>query len=554
MSRFLPAMTIARRLMLWAVLSSFLFYSAVGLGWYGLETARNSLREVHDEHLAAMRQTSEIERLLEANRRLVLLAFQFDPEGKLLSAHDQPLTTYVSLIRENDQHIVRRWANLKGADLDPHEQSLAATFEEHFELWREDLDSMLALLDIEDFSSGGLRMFLKVGAVAGELSSAALSELRLYQEQKTADIYAQAELRYEQTLAIYIGLALFGLVAGTVTGLSALTRLRRGFAAVSDSARAIASGDLTHDVPARGRDEIAQLLGDINQMRESLRQLISRIGEQVAVLGRSSVTLAASAQESSVLAQSQASAISSISAAVEELSVSIDEVGSHAGSTRRVTEEAALRSNDSEAFIHSMTREMQDIASSVTGTAEQMQRLESFSRQIGGVIQVINDVAEQTNLLSLNAAIEAARAGEMGRGFAVVAGEVRQLAERTSKSTLEISDTILQIQKGTREVAQGMEHTVGRVQKGVALAGQASESISAIREGSAEVIRAVNEISQLLDAQAGATREIAREVEGVSGGVQDMSDNAISGAAAAAELEKLAAELHQLSERFKVQS
>lgn len=553
MSRFLPAMTIARRLILWAVLSSILFYTAVGLGWYGLEAARNSLREVHDEHLAAMRQTSEIERLLEANRRLVLLAFQFDPEGKLLSAHDQPLSVYLEQIRENDNRAVEQWERFNTADLDEHEQSLASRFEEHFELWREDLDSMLALMDIENFSSIGLRAFLKVGAVEGELSSAALSELRLYQEQKTAEIYAQAEQRYEQTLAIYLALALFGLVAGSITGLSALTRLKRGFSAVSGSARAIASGDLTHEVPPSGRDEIGALLGDINRMRESLRQLISRIGGQVAVLGRSSVTLASSAQESSVLAQSQASAISSISAAVEELSVSIDEVGSHAGSTRRVTEEAAQRSNDSEAFILSMTREMQDIASSVTGTSEQMQRLESFSRQIGGVIEVINDVAEQTNLLSLNAAIEAARAGEMGRGFAVVAGEVRQLAERTSKSTLEISDTILQIQKGTREVAQGMEHAVGRVQKGVALAGQASDSISAIREGSAEVIRAVNEISQLLDAQAGATREIAREVEGVSGGVQEMSDNAVSGATAAAELEKLAAELHQLSERFKVE-
>lgn len=545
-------LSIAARLLLWAALASVLFYSAVALGWYGLKQSRDSLHAVHEQRLAAIRQTTEIERLLDRNRRLVLIAFQYDPDGKLSIAHDQALSVYLDEIRANSARITERWSDLHQYDLDEQDAALMARFTEHYEFWSEDLDAMLALLEIEDFGVAGMRMFLQVGAEEGRQASEILAELRSYQEEKTAADFYRAEERYHATVTTYLVLALFGLVVGSLVGILTLRRLRNGFSMVSEQAEAIAGGDLTRAIRVSGRDEIADLLRVFIRMRDNLRELLTAVRDQVGLLGGSSAQMAGMSDTAARLARQQADAVSSMSAAVEELSVSIDDVRNHAESTRHITDQAVNASHDSEALIGKMAAEMQDIAKVVATTAEHMAALEGFSQQIGSVIGVINDVAEQTNLLSLNAAIEAARAGDMGRGFAVVAGEVRQLAERTSRSTLQIAETVKQVQQGTRIAASGMRESMARVESGVELAAKANASVVAIRSGTGQVIVAVNEISEILNGQAGATREIAREVESVSSGVADMSASAGDSASAAEELERLAADLELMAQRFKL--
>ena len=551
MPRIHLRMSIAARLLLWAGLASVLFYTAVALGWYGLQSSRDSLRAVQAEQLTVISRTTEIEHLLDDNRRLVLIAFQYDPDGKLSIAHDRAMSLYLEEIRANSARIEGLRAVFQQRPLDEQEQQLLARFEEHYQFWLEDLDAMLALLEIEDFRVNGMRAFLQVGAEEGRLARVALAELRTHQQQKAEAGFLLAERRYRLTVGIYLTLAVVGLILGSITGVMTLARLRRGFASVSEHARAIAAGDLTAEVRISGRDEIADLMGEFARMQGNLRELIGGVRDQVNLLGSSSARLSALSDGASRMAQQQSDAVISMSSAVEELSVSIDEVGNHAESTRQITEQAAARSSQSEALIQRMTTEMTDIAGAVQQTAEHMQDLERFSAQIGSVIQVINEVAEQTNLLSLNAAIAAARAGDMGRGFAVVATEVRQLAERTSQSTLEIAETVKQVQSGTRAVAAGLQQTVGRVQAGVELAREADGSVAQIRAGTGEVIVAVNEITEVLKGQAAATREIAVRVEGVSGGAQEMSGSAGESAAAAAELQRLASELERMAQRFR---
>ena len=551
MPRFRLRLSIAARLLLWASLASLLFYVAVAMGWYGLKLSRDSLRAVHAEQLVAIRETTEIQRLLDDNRRLVLIAFQYDPDGKLAIAHDRSMSVYLDEIRANGEEIERLWAAFILRELDANEQELVSSFEEHYQLWLEDLGAMLALLEIEDFGVNGMRAFLQVGAEEGRLARVDLTALRAYQEEKTEAGFLLAEQRYRLTVGIYLALALVGLVLGGSVGVLTLYRLRRGFAAVSEHARAIAGGDLTTTISIQGRDEIAGLMTEFARMQGNLRTLIGGVREQVGLLGSESVRMTALSDGASHRAQQQADVVINMSSAVEELSVSIDEVGIHAEATRRITERAAESSSQSEGLIQRMTAEMSDIAGAVQSTAEHMHSLESFSAQIDRVIQVIQEVAEQTNLLSLNAAIEAARAGEMGRGFAVVATEVRQLAERTSQSTLEIAETVKRVQQGTKDVAAGLQQTGGRVQVGVELARQADESVAEIRAGTGKVINAVNEISSVLQGQGSATREIAVRVEGVSDGAQEMSGSAAQSAAAAAELQRLASELERLTQQFK---
>ncbi len=552
MWRSLFRLTIAKRLLFWAFLASVLFYSAVLLGWHGLQSSRDSLREIYSEHQAAMMVTVEIDQLLSQNRLFVLLSFHFDPRGRLYLAHSRALSTYLESIRSNSQAIEKLHARLAQTPMTDAERALLAEFDEQYGIWSEDLEAMLELLEIEDFGERGMTLFLQVGAPAGEAASEILSQLLASQRAKTAAITVAAEQDYEHIVALYVCLAIFGLIAGTWTGVATLRRLHRGFAQVTESARAIADGDLSRPLPPGGGDEIGQLLEEQARMQRGLQELIGQMRRQVGVLSRSAETLTADARSSSDLARQQSDALTNISAAVEELSASIGEVGGHGESTRGTVQQAADRSQESESSIAQMVDDMQAMSAAVTKTAEQMQELEAFSRQIDSVIGVINDVAEQTSLLSLNAAIEAARAGEHGRGFAVVAGEVRGLAERTSQSTVEITRTVQQIQRATRVAVVDMQHMVVRVEAGVSSAHEARGAIVDIRAGTADIINAVNEISEVLNHQATTTREIAAEVESVTSAVGEMSGSATRSSESAERLTVMAVELEGHAGRFRL--
>jgi methyl-accepting chemotaxis protein len=192
------------------------------------------------------------------------------------------------------------------------------------------------------------------------------------------------------------------------------------------------------------------------------------------------------------------------------------------------------------------------VATAVNEAAGTIRELENYSNEISAIINVIREVADQTNLLALNAAIEAARAGEQGRGFAVVADEVRKLAERTTESTHTIANVIEKVQAGARRAAQEMENGVARVNGGVELAHQAGHSITGIQVGAERVAVAVDDIGSALDEQATAGQEIARGVERIAGMAEENSASVRQTSAAAERLHDLAGELERSVARFRV--
>jgi methyl-accepting chemotaxis protein len=203
-------------------------------------------------------------------------------------------------------------------------------------------------------------------------------------------------------------------------------------------------------------------------------------------------------------------------------------------------------------IIHKTTSEMAQIAETVRQTSHTIEELGQHSNQISSIVQVIKDVADQTNLLALNAAIEAARAGEQGRGFAVVADEVRKLAERTSKATDEISQMIGSIQSSAHAAVTGMGSTVRQVDGGVALARQAGDAINQIKEGSGQVVVVVNDISAALAEQSAASNDIAVHVEKVAQMSEENSAAASKSASEASQLEALADTMRASVSRFKI--
>jgi methyl-accepting chemotaxis protein len=262
--------------------------------------------------------------------------------------------------------------------------------------------------------------------------------------------------------------------------------------------------------------------------------------------------LSASSDQVAAATARQSEAASAMAAAVEEMTVSINHVADGAREAHHVTAEADTLSQEGCSVIESTVAEMKQISKTVVDAAATIQAMGSSSQRISGIVQVIKDVAEQTNLLALNAAIEAARAGEQGRGFAVVADEVRKLAERTAQATSEIGGMIGEVQSSAQAAVGTMQQAVARVEDGVSLARRASESMLGISGGAQRVVAAVNEISNALKEQSVASNDIAANVEKIAQMSEENSAAARESAETALQLEKLAADTRQAVAAFRV--
>ncbi|MDD5388573.1 MAG: PAS domain-containing methyl-accepting chemotaxis protein [Gallionellaceae bacterium] len=318
------------------------------------------------------------------------------------------------------------------------------------------------------------------------------------------------------------------------------------------AARGIAAFDLSKPAPLAGHDEVGELLAQFAIMRNNLLGNAALIKQSTRKLDSAAHDLTASSGLSARAAMSQSEAASGMASAVEQLSVSIDQVGDHAREASDVSRESGDLSREGGSVIHSAANEIGHIAEAVQGSAKTIRELEGYSAEISAIVGVIKEIADQTNLLALNAAIEAARAGEQGRGFAVVADEVRKLAERTANSTQQITGMIDKVQIGARRAVDEMEASVKRVSDGVELAHQAGNSISSIQSASARVMQAVSDIDFALKEQGIAAREIAQNVERVAQMTEHGSHASRQASGVAEDVVRLSGELKRLADLFKI--
>lgn len=317
-------------------------------------------------------------------------------------------------------------------------------------------------------------------------------------------------------------------------------------------AEAIASGDLTRQVNANTNDEVGKLMRALRNMNDSLRSVILHARENSDKVTSAASHLADAASQVSTSSQHQSEAAASMAAAVEEMTVSINQISDHASDAHQSSVASSTLANEGGLVIHDTVAEMKQIAESVNDSSRLVQELSRQSEQISEVVKVIKEVADQTNLLALNAAIEAARAGEQGRGFAVVADEVRKLAERTAKSTVDISSMIEKTQVGARGALQSLQVGVARVQSGVAKAGQAGEAVSQINASAQTIVGTVNDISAALKEQSSASNDISKHVEQIAQMAEENHAAVDETAKTAHRLEELAVDLHKTVSHFTV--
>ena len=310
--------------------------------------------------------------------------------------------------------------------------------------------------------------------------------------------------------------------------------------------------DLSLRLPAEGADEISMTARSVNDLLGEFQSVVSRMKDSAAHVSTASEGLATSVAQLSDSVSQQNESTAAMAASVEELAVSVTHISDSSNAAQQISKTSREHAQNGGEVIGKTVAGMVDMTKSLQATAMQVETLGQRSQEIGSIAGVIKEIADQTNLLALNAAIEAARAGEQGRGFAVVADEVRKLAERTGDATTEIANVISAIQTDTQKAVHEMSVVVELANSNAEIARQAGGSIDDIQNGAAEVFNATNDIATALNEQSAANDLIAQQVE-VIATMSEKNTVALGGVhQASAEMKQLSDEMHATVDRFKV--
>jgi methyl-accepting chemotaxis protein len=316
--------------------------------------------------------------------------------------------------------------------------------------------------------------------------------------------------------------------------------------------RVAESFDLGVRINNRSQDEIGEISRSFDYMMGKLQSAFQTITRQVEKFSEAAESMHMAAEQVAQSSASQSESTSAMAASIEQITVSVNTVTNSASEARGMAEEAGAVSEEGDRIIARTGEEMSAIARIVSDASRVIETLGEESHQITGVVKVIKEVADQTNLLALNAAIEAARAGEQGRGFAVVADEVRKLAERTAQSTGDIGTIIAKIQQSAAEAVEEMNKVEKQVDSGQTLAQKAGEHMKTIQAEARKVCAAVTEISNALNEQNQASHDVAKHVESIAQSTDQNHAAAGEAAANAKRLHSLADEVDETLRQFKV--
>jgi len=355
-----------------------------------------------------------------------------------------------------------------------------------------------------------------------------------------------------QIMVVLLVISLITIVSGFLIAWYITSSVVRPLIRAVDVSNSIANGDLTVKIESDSNDETGQLLNSMKNMVANLKKLIADIKETSSNMASASEQLSASSEEMSKGVVSQSDRSTQIASAAHEMSQTVVEIARNASSIAASASGTANVAKEGEHIVDKSVSEVKDIAATVSESSKVMVSLGERSRQIGDIIRVISEIADQTNLLALNAAIEAARAGEQGKGFAVVADEVRKLAERTAKATSEIGSMIGAIQEEVQKSVTSMDEVSKMVGTGVEFSTQTGEALH-------KIVSSVSELQMMVQQIASATEEMSATSEQISGdimAVANVSKETSTGseqiAGASSEVARLASRLLEMGGQFKV--
>jgi len=380
----------------------------------------------------------------------------------------------------------------------------------------------------------------------------AIDNLIIYLGKSGKAIADQNAVTAARSGLIMICAAVLGSIIAFVLGLIISRSISIPINTLAGLARQVAEGDLRVNFAYRSGDEVGALSEAFRTMTENLRNTISRVSETSSQVASAANQLNSTAEQIATGAEEVAAQSATVATAGEEMSATSGDIAQNCQMAAEGAQRASQAAYSGAEVVAKSVKVMGQIAEKVQESAKTVESLGARSDQIGAIIGTIEDIADQTNLLALNAAIEAARAGEQGRGFAVVADEVRALAERTTRATREIGEMIKAIQNETKGAVAAMEQGVSQVEAGTVEAEKSGQALQEILQQVNDVAMQVNQIATAAEEQTATTSEISSNMHQITEVVQQTSRGAHESATAAMQLNGNAEELQRLVRQFKL--
>jgi methyl-accepting chemotaxis protein len=435
------------------------------------------------------------------------------------------------------------------ATLTADEKKFASDILTGFTAYAKDAADMLDMLE-SDVNAATMYMQQADDKYAGLEKN--ISEFKKLETSLSAASHKKSISTSQQVLMILAGTILFSILAAIA--ISYLIS-RVIMAPIKNTVRVIesmAGGDLTKRIEVNSSDEIGNMARNLNDFIDSLHVTIRSFANNALELAAASTELNNTADKIATGAEEVAAQSATVATAGEEMSATSGDIAQNCQMAAEGAQRASQSAKNGAEVVEKTVAVMGQIAEKVQESAKTVESLGERSDQIGNIIGTIEDIADQTNLLALNAAIEAARAGEQGRGFAVVADEVRALAERTTRATREIGEMIKAIQNETKGAVAAMEQGVRQVESGTEEAAKSGAALRDILDQVNDVAMQVNQIATAAEEQTATTSEISSNMHQITEVVQQTSRGAQESSAAAHRLSELASGLQQAVSRFKI--